>query len=153
MKRHHFIIWTGGRFQPSKECQQMVDALPLLPPAVPLWRAALIHYQWGDAQFEIVATACSLRTTPWGSDEMIWLQCKAMQTAAIKPDPDTGLINVLIPAHYVTGIAPGPTFQIARSGKSDDVGVFPPSQPAPENALPLEEVERVLAELLTPERN
>ncbi len=31
MKRHHFIIWTGGRFQPSKECQRMVDALPFLP--------------------------------------------------------------------------------------------------------------------------
>jgi len=153
MKSHHFIIWTGGRFQPSKECEQKVRALPSLPPPVPLRRAALIHYQWGDAPFEIVATACSVRTTPWESDKMIWLQCKAMQTAAIKPEPDTGLMNVLIPAQYVTGIGPGPTFQIARSGKSDDVGVFPPSQPTPEGALPLEVVERVLGELLTPERN
>jgi hypothetical protein len=153
MKRQHFFIWTGGNPRVSKECQQMVDALPFLPAPLPLRRAALIHYQWGDAKFEIVASACSVRTTPWGNEQMIWLHGKAVQTASIKPDADTGLINVLIPAHYVTGIAPGPTFRLGRSGKSDDIGVFPPNQPAPEEALPLEHVERILAELLTPERN
>jgi hypothetical protein len=153
MKPHHFFIWTGGKSQPSKDCQQMVDALPFLPAPQPLRRAALIRYQWGVARFEIVTSACSLRATPWGSEQMIWLYCKAVQTASIKPEGDTPLMNVLIPAHYVTAIGPGPTFRITHSGKSDDVGVFPPNHPTPEGALPLEHVERVLADLLAPERN
>jgi hypothetical protein len=34
------------------------------------------------------------------------------------------------------------------------MGVFPPNQPTPDDALPLPELERALAELLTtPERN
>lgn len=85
---------------------------------------------------------------------MTWLHCKASQTAAIASEGPTGLMTVLFPAHYVTAIRPGLAFQIRRSRKSeDDIGVFPPNQPAPEDALPLPEVERVLTELLAPERN
>lgn len=84
---------------------------------------------------------------------MTWLHCKAMRAAEIKAEEPTGLMNVLIPAHYVTGIKPGPTFHLTRSRKSDDIGVFPPNQPPPANALALSEVERVITDLLTPARN
>ena len=131
----------------------MADALPLLPAPVPLRRAAHIEYRWGDTSFEIFATACSLRTTMWGSEQMTWLHCKAMTIAEIEPDQPTGLMNVLIPAHYVTGIKPGPTFRLGRSRKGNDLGVFPPNRPAPAEALPLAEVERLLTGLLAPERN
>jgi hypothetical protein len=88
-------------------------------------------YQWGDARFEIVATACSVRTTPWGTEQMTWLHCKAMTVHETKTDETTRLMTVLIPAHYVTGMGPGPTFRIGRSGDSPDLGVFPPNRATP----------------------
>jgi hypothetical protein len=153
MKRQRVMFWTGGHPDGARGCEGMADALPDLPDPVPLHRAALIEYLWGETRFEIVASACSVRTTPWLRGQMTWLHCKAMQTAAVKPEEPTGLMNVLIPAHYVTAIGPGPTFRIARGRRSDDIGVFPPNQPTPANVLPLEEIERALAELLASERN
>jgi hypothetical protein len=153
MKRQHVSFWTGGHPDGARGCEGMAEALPDLLDPGPLHRSALIEYYWGETRFEIVAAACSVRTTPWQRGQMTWLHCKAMQTSAVKPDEPTGMMMVLIPAHYVTAIGPGPTFRIARRRRSDDVGVFPPTQPPPLNALPLPEVERVLAELLTSERN
>ncbi|MGH7226498.1 MAG: hypothetical protein ACRELF_25050, partial [Gemmataceae bacterium] len=82
-----------------------------------------------------------------------WLHCKAMQTAAIKPDQQTSLMNVLIPADYVTNIKPGPIFPLHRSRPTEDLGVFPPVYTLPADSLPLEMIERVVAELLASERN
>jgi len=60
---------------------------------------------------------------------------------------------VLIPAHFVTSIKTGFSYHIQTRRQSDDLGVFPPNQPTPANALPLSEIERVLLELQTTERN
>jgi hypothetical protein len=82
-----------------------------------------------------------------------------MSVASIIPDETTRLMNVLIPAHYVIGIRPGPTFRLTRVPPSQpatdvlDLGVFPPNQVTPLEHLPLEEIERVLAYLLAPECN
>lgn len=85
---------------------------------------------------------------------MTWLHCKAIPTADMKFDEPTGLMTVLFPAHYVTGIKPGPTFRVGQSRKpEDDIGVFPPNQPTPADPLPLSEVERVVTQLLALERN
>jgi hypothetical protein len=94
-----------------------------------------------------------VRTTAWGSETMTWLHCKAMNVVEITPDEPTNLMTVLIPEHYVTAIRPGPTFRVSRGGPSEDLGVFPPNQPAPAESLPLAEVERILVSLLAPERN
>jgi hypothetical protein len=154
MKRQRVSIWTGGRPDGAKGCREMADALPFVPAPTPLRQAAVIAYQWGETKFEIVATACSVRTTPWGSEQMTWLHCKARQTAHVLFDEPTGLMTVLFPAHYVTGIKPGPTFRIKKSRKSeDDIGLFPPNQPTPADGLPLSEIERAITELLIPERN
>jgi hypothetical protein len=110
-------------------------------------------YQWGETTFEILAAACSVRTAPWGAEPMAWLHCKAIQTAEIRPEAPTGLMNVLFPVDYVTAIEPGPTFRLARARPPEDIGVFPPNQLSPEDAVPLAEVERVLADLLAAERN
>jgi hypothetical protein len=120
-----------------------------------LRRAAQITYQWGPQRFEIQAVACSLRTAPWGDKEVTWLHCKARPTAEVRPDGPTILTTALIPAAYVTDVRPGMTFQLSRfdSTGAGDLGVFPPSHPAPVGALSLAEIERALAELLTPERN
>jgi hypothetical protein len=157
MKKQRAFVWTGG--QPCPEgCQEMADALPLLPTPAPLRRAAHIEYQWGKMKFTALATACSVRTTAWGGEQVAWLHCKAMNIAEIKPDEPTGIMTVLIPVYYVTVIKPGPTFRLTGSRKSEDLGVldlgvFPPNYPAPAQALPLSEVERVLEQLLEPERN
>jgi hypothetical protein len=153
MKRQLVCIWTGGKPDSAKGCEMLAKALPDLPDPDPLCRAALIDFHWGNTHFEIVATACSIRCIAWGSKELTWLHCKAMRTAEIKADEKTSLIAVLIPAHYVTRIRPGPTFRIGRSRKSQDLGLFPPNKPAPVDAVPLAEVERVITELLAPERN
>ena len=153
MNQPHIFVWTGGQPVDPQRDRHAADGIPAFPDPAPLRRAALIEYFWGQARFEIVASACSVRTAPWGGEPVTWLHCKAKQTATLTPDEPTDLMTVLIPAHYVTGIGPGPTFRIAQSRHSDDLGVFPPNQPTPAAALPLEEVERVLTDLLTPERN
>jgi hypothetical protein len=146
MNRHRFFIWTGGG-PGGPEDGQRAEAIPLLPVPDPLPRAALITYWWGKARFEFVATACTVRTTPWGAGQMTWLHCKGAQPAAIKPDAPTGEMVFLIPAQYVTGVKPGPTYQITDRHPTDDIGLFPPSHPAPPHALPLPEIERALAGL------
>jgi hypothetical protein len=153
MKGQRVLLWTGGQPGGAAGCEGMAEKLPLLPAPTPLRRGALIEYQWGQSHFEIVASACSLRTTPWGSGQMTWLHCKAMRTAEVKADEPTGLMNVLLPAAYVTAVGPGPTFQIARHGRTEDLGVFPPNQPAPVDALSVAEIEQILAELWVSERN
>jgi hypothetical protein len=126
-----------------------------LPAPAPLRRAALLRYQWGEQHFEVLCSACSVRVLRWPQtgERLTWLHCKAIPTRELNPEGPTGLMNVLIPAHYVTGIEPGPTFQLKRAGPSRDIGIFPPNQPTPEKAVPLEEIERVLLELLDPTVN
>jgi hypothetical protein len=154
VKRQTVFLWTGGHPEGAKGCEGLADTLPDFPRPAPLRRSALIEYHWGEMKFEIVAAACSVRTTAWGAGQVTWLHCKARQTTATEPDEFVGLMTVLFPAAYVTRIQPGPTFRLGVSRKSeDDIGVFPPNQPAPVGALPLSEVERVLTELLAPERN
>jgi hypothetical protein len=146
------FVWTGG--QPADEGQrQLAEALPVLPPPAPLQRAAHIEYRWAATQFAIWATACTVRTTAWGSEQMTWLHCKAMNVAEITPDEPTNLKAVLIPARYVTSIRPGPTFQLSRRQRSGDLGVFPPNQPAPAGSVPLAEIKALLAWLVAAERN
>jgi hypothetical protein len=83
-----------------------------------------------------------------------WLHCIAKQTSAIRPDEMTGMIRVLFPASYVTAIQVGPPFESRRRRTStDDLGLFPPIYPPPADGLPLAEIDRVLADLLVPERN
>ena len=133
----------------------MAKAFSFLPEPDLLKQAALIDYEWGDQKFEIICTACSLRTLPWEEtgEELAWLHCKAMRTAELNPDGPTGMMNVLIPAHYVTRIRPGPTFRLKRSGKPRDIGIFPPNQPTPSNHLSLAAIDEAIAELLRPDRN
>jgi hypothetical protein len=151
MKRQRVFIWTGGRPIGPRGGRHLADAFPVFPAPAPLRRAALIEYSWGDAKFEIVSSACSVRLALWGDEAVTWLHCKAIQTAEMTPGQPARLMNVLIPVHYVTRIEPGPTFRLMQSGQPDEIGVFPPDQSTPAAALPLAEVERVLADLLLPQ--
>jgi hypothetical protein len=153
MTGQRIFIWEGGQPHIVEGCQEWAEMIPPLPEPAPLGRTAHISYRWGEMAFNILATACSLRTTVWGDGSMTWLHCKAKPIAEITPDESTGMMTALIPASYVTSIQPGPTFRLNRSRPSVDLGVFPPVWPAPAGSLPLAEVERILEELLTPERN
>jgi hypothetical protein len=128
----------------------MSNLAAILPPPTPLRQGLLIRYQWGEQKFEIIASACSIRTTFWketGTD-VTWLHCKAVQTMAIRPDGSGDMMNVLIPAHYITHVEPGPKYRIARSRPSRDLGIFPPNQPTPASSFPLAELERVISGLV-----
>ena len=151
MKRQHVLVWTGGRPPGPGGGGHAGDTLPVFPAPAPLRRAALIEYHWGDTRVEIVATACSVRFALWGGAAVNGLHCKAIHTVALTPGAPARLMNVLIPAHYVTRVEPGPTFRLDQSGQPDEIGLFPPDQPTPAAALPLAEVERVLADLLLPQ--
>jgi hypothetical protein len=153
MKRQKICIWTGGQAGDWEEFRAYAEALLPLPGPTPLRRAALIKYWWGPVEFTIFASACSLRTTRWGDEQVTWLHCKARETVEVRPDEPVGVITVLFPAAYITSIGPGPTFHLKRGRDGEDIGVFPPNQPAPAGALPLAEVERALADLLLVERN
>jgi hypothetical protein len=133
----------------------MADVFSSLPEPAPLRRAAVVRYQWGQQQFEIWCIACSLRTLPWPEtgEQVTWLHCKARPVTEITPEDDTGLMRVLIPAQYVTGIQAGPTFRLVQIGESRDVGIFPPNQPAPANRLALPEIKAALVDLLDPRQN
>jgi hypothetical protein len=135
----------------------MSDFASSLPRPTPLSRAVLIWYQWGEQKFEIICTACSVRTFVWKDtgEPVTWLHCTAMRTAEVNRDGPTRMMNVLIPAHYVTDIKPGPPFQLGRrdSQGSGDVGVFPPIHPPPDGALPLEEIEQTIVRFLDPVLN
>jgi hypothetical protein len=150
-RQQKIFLWTGGRPETAKGSQEKADALPYLPAPAALHRTALIEYSWGETRFEILATACSVRITAWGDEQMTWLHCKARPIAEIKSGEAVGLITVIFPAQYVTAIQPGPPFQQATQGEpSGDLGVFPPNQPPPEDALALWEIERVIVELMEP---
>lgn len=133
----------------------MSDIYSSLPDPVPLKRAALVTYEWGEQKFEIICTACSVRTVEWKDtgERIAWLHCKAMRTAEIKPEGATSMMTVLIPAHYVTSIRPGPTFRMTSSRPTRDIGVFPPTKPTPAASLPLSDLEKAVADLLDPARN
>jgi hypothetical protein len=154
MVARHIFIWTGGEPPPpGDETGRLADALPTLPRQAPLRRAAHIRFQWGEAIFDILATGCSVRTTAWGSAQVTWLHCKGMHVGEIKPDEPTNLVTVWIPAHYVIGLQPGPTFRLGRTQPLEDWAIFPPSRPTPADRLPLADIESELAKLLAPERN
>ena len=133
----------------------MANSIPPLPPPLPLRRAMRIDYTWGVQKFEIIATAASIRTVHWEKTgrDVTWLHCKAIQTMAIKPEGENHLMMVLIPAEYITLAEPAGTFRITRSHSSGDLGIFPPIHPPPANAIPLAELERVIASLLDPSLN
>ncbi|MCI0458122.1 MAG: hypothetical protein L0Z62_14255 [Gemmataceae bacterium] len=120
----------------------------------PLRPAAILTFQWGTQTHEVICTACSLRTAAWPDtgEELTWLYCRARPTREIEGE-SAGMMPVLIPAHYVTSIRPGPTFQLLRHGKAERVGVFPPIHSTPANRLALSEIEEALAPLLDSGRN
>jgi hypothetical protein len=120
-----------------------------LPPPTPLRQALRGAFQWGEQKHEFVATAASIRIVFWEKldRDVTWLHCKAIQTMAMNPDGPNDLMTVLIPVEYITRAEPGPDFRLLRWQPRTDLGIFPPNQPPPANAVPLAELERVLAQL------
>jgi hypothetical protein len=148
MTAPRFFIWTGGSDDHDPDDFARADALPALPAPDPLPRAARITFWWGRAQFEVLAVACSVRTTAWGSGRVTWLHCEQTRASAAETDAPSRMTNTLIPAGYVTAVTPGPSYHRDGLGRSSgDVAVYPPRHPPPPHALPLAAVERALAGL------
>lgn len=144
--RQQFTIWTaGGPWDP--EIGRRAAAIDPLPAPEPLPQAALVTHWWGKVRFEFVVVACSIRTTAWADGPMTWLDYKGTQVTGGRIDGPVASRRLLVPAGYVTGIRPGPSFAITARGPGGLIGLYPPNQPAPPHALPLAEIERLLAEL------
>ena len=121
------------------------------PGPVDLTRTYLMHHAFRRDLADFMAAVAA--TPP--DEPVTWLHCTAMRTAEVNWDGPTRMMNVLIPAHYVTGIKPGPPFQLGRRDfqGSGSVGVFPPIHPPPDGALPLEEIEQTIVRFLDPVLN
>jgi hypothetical protein len=150
MKQQTIFLWTGGAPESARGCEGMADHLRFLPAPARLRRAAHIAFRWGESTFELLAGACSVRITSWGDRQMTWLHCKAIPIGEVRFGAVNAMQAILFPAHYVTAIVPGPPCHTTASQLSGDLGVFPPTQPPPDNALALREIERLLVELMDP---
>lgn len=141
-----FSIWTGGQAA-DPENGRRAAAIDPLPAPAPLPRCALVTFWWGRTRLEFAVVACTIRATSWGAERMTWLHCKGTQVTANVPEGAVGTMAILVPAHYVTGVRPGPGFTITERHAGGTSGLFPPSRPAPPHAMPLPEIERALAGL------
>jgi hypothetical protein len=117
----------------------------------PLKRVAIVKYRWGDRHYEFFCWACSIRSEAWEGtgEEITWLHLKAYQAFNGQIHNKQGL-TLLVPTNYITDFTPGSAFRQTRRRISVKVGVIPPDQPRPDNAMTLLAIERAVAELQIP---
>lgn len=85
---------------------------------------------------------------------MTWLHIKGVRTTMVKPDEETPVMTLVIPAHHVTSFKCGGGVRITKTtDPAPDIGVFAPVHAAPPGVVPLEEIQATLARLLASERN
>jgi hypothetical protein len=124
------------------------ESLDSLPEPIDLKTSAIVHFKWGDGDFEFLCHACSCVSEIWeGNGQVIdWLHVKAVQriNGVILGDRTQ---RHLIPIRYVTSITKGPAFTVSRRRSSPDVGVFPPNQSEPQGILGEAEVRSIVQEL------
>ncbi len=129
------------------------DLSSTLPPPTPLRRTAVVHFSWGEQRFAFVCSACSLRREPdpeKGGDPIDWLHVYGFQGGhytKVNPSGTVSTIPYLIPAQYVMQITYGGRYKVTEVKKSEDLGIFPPIHPAPEAALPLNQIRDIIAGL------
>ncbi len=80
---------------------------------------------------------------------MTWLHLKGKQAFNGEIQDKPG-VTLLVPVKYVTSIVPGPVFRRPRNRTGINVGVFPPTHPAPNIAMPLSCIEAAIADLRIP---
>jgi hypothetical protein len=146
-------VWSRGDPEGARACLPLADALPELPAPRPLGRSLEVASQCGEELFHAMAVCGELVTTGWGEGLITWLYLKAAQSSDVRAGEPANVSLILIPARYIVSIAAGPTYTPGRSGPGEDLGVFSPTQPTPEGALLLADLERVLAELHAPGLN
>jgi hypothetical protein len=146
-------VWNGGDPASVKALLPLADALPELPPPRPLRRTLDLAFIVGSVLLRASAIAGELLTTDWGEAPVTWLYVKAAHSQDVRPGEPIEVHALLIPVRYVVDLAIGPTFTPGRAGPGEDLGVFAPTQPTPEGALPLADLEAAPAELHAPGLN
>lgn len=129
------------------------DLSATLPLPTPLRRSAIVSFVRGEQRFHIVCVACSLRREPdpdTGGEPIDWLHVHGYQGgphASVNPSGTVPTTPYLIPAKYVMRIAYGGRFRIAQEKRSPDLGIFGPEYPAPDAALPINQIRDIIAGL------
>ncbi len=125
------------------------DLSATLPAPTPLRRSAIISFVWDSQPFHVVCIACSVRRAadPDTGAEIDWVHCQGFQRGPVNPSGPVATTFYLIPASYVIRITYGGRFRISEQKKSEDLGRFPPTHPAPDAALPLSQVSEIIASL------
>lgn len=130
------------------------DYSEYLPEPTPWRTSAVVGFQWGNESFTVLCVAGDVRVEPYEGNPVTWLHFKGRQFfGAVPTDLSTSVTTYMAPASYVTKIEPGPPYKVSQGKKTVDIGVFPPMLPDPPGSIGIEEVQRLVVELLTPERN
>jgi hypothetical protein len=145
------VYIARGALRGHAQAYQRLPGHHPLPEPVTLKRFGIVKYRRGDQNFEVFCWACSVRKEVWEDtgEETTWLHLKGCQAFTGQIVDKSG-VTLLVPTKYVTAIEPGPAFQQTRKRTSADVGVFPPDSPAPDGAMSLSEIRRVIADLQIP---
>jgi hypothetical protein len=126
------------------------DLSKTLPAPTPLRRTAVVSFVWGTQRFHIVCVACSLRREPYpdkSGEPIDWLHIHGFhggRYTKVNPSGSVSTAPYLIPAKYVMQITYGGRFKITEARKAEDIGIFPPIHPAPDAALPLNQIRDIV---------
>jgi hypothetical protein len=123
---------------PENNCLYPSDRYERLPEPIDLKQLAVVTFRCGGQTFDAYCWAASVRTEVWEDtgEETTWLHLKSRQAFRGQMMDKPGQ-TLLVPTKYVTSIEPGPAYRRIRKRTNNDIGVFPPDQPPPADAMNL----------------
>jgi hypothetical protein len=118
-----------------------------------LRRSAIISFYLHSKPFHVVCFACSvIRLREDGADtETDWVYAQGYQGGPANPSGDLATRLYLIPARYVIQVRYGGRYRITSPAVSATPEIIQPTHPAPDGALPLKELTRIIQSLQVPE--
>ena len=137
------------------DCRKEKDALAetpdpfvTLPAPTPLRRTAIISCVIDSSQFHVVCDACSLIeiADPGTSDQIAWLHCHGYVRRPANPNDPHVTAFYLIPATHVIRITYAGRVMVGdqRAARGRPT-VYSPTTSPPDSALPLSQVQEIIA--------
>jgi hypothetical protein len=125
------------------------DLSETLPAPTPLCRTAIISFVCRAQVFHVGCVAACVRRAhdPETRRDIDWVHCQGSQWRSDDPTGRASTTFYLIPVSHVIRITHGGLYRIVERKKSDDLGIFPPTDPTPDAALPPSDVRDIIQRL------